>query len=138
MVGDLRINRSIKADVAASASFAEGVMTPSIDPCLSGKAGIPATSSPPLSGDVLRAYDNYTKEVAQAAGEHSVRNMVVWGNLGYGSLRSFGKIIVYIATIWIWPHCPPKMSIASLLRVRNDITQTITPIIWSPKDNIFD
>ena len=51
-------------------------MTPSIDPCLSGRAGVPSTASPPLSGDVLRAYDNYNKEVAEAAGEQSVKNIV--------------------------------------------------------------
>ena len=81
-------------------------MAPCIDPCLSGKDAVPATSSPPLSGDVLRAYDNYSREVAEAAGEHSVRNMVS----GYfravvaSSLGSFGKTIRF-HWIWTWQSC---------------------------------
>ena len=44
-------------------------MAPDAAPCMSGKPAVPTTMSPPLSGDVLRAYDNYQKELQERAAE---------------------------------------------------------------------
>ena len=47
-------------------------MQPDIDPSLTGHPAVPGTHTPALSGDVLRAYDNYRKEVDAAAGTGAV------------------------------------------------------------------
>ena len=63
----LRLSRKVEAEVRATGAFLDGVMAPDAAPCMSGKPAVPATLSPPLSGDVLRAYDNYQKQIAEAA-----------------------------------------------------------------------
>ena len=41
---------------------------PDVNPTMNGKPAEPSASSPALSGDVLRAYENYQKEQLEAAG----------------------------------------------------------------------
>ena len=43
-------------------------MNPAVAPSMSGNPSVPATATPALSTDVLRAYDSYTREITEAAG----------------------------------------------------------------------
>ena len=56
----------MEAGVRASASFADGILGTATGPCATGTPTVPATHSPPLSGDVLRAYENYNREIMEA------------------------------------------------------------------------
>ena len=62
-----RMNRSLETSVRPSTSFADGVLGTDPDACMSGRACVPSVASPALSGDVLRAYENYQREITEAA-----------------------------------------------------------------------
>ena len=57
----------MEASVRPSTSFADGVLGSDPDPCMTGRASVPSVASPALSGDVLRAYETYQREIAEAA-----------------------------------------------------------------------
>ena len=48
-------------------------MNPAVAPSMSGAPSVPATATPALSMDVLRAYDSYTREISEAAGYDLIR-----------------------------------------------------------------
>ena len=56
----------MEASARPSAAFADGILGGDPEPTMTGKATIPSCQSPALSGDVLRAYENYQKEVMEA------------------------------------------------------------------------
>ena len=57
----------MNAAVKSTAAFAEGIMGSDVTPCMTGRAHVPTAATGPLSSDVLRAYDSYTREVHEAA-----------------------------------------------------------------------
>ena len=56
-----------------STSFADGVLGMDANPTMTGTPVTPTTRSPALSGDVLRAYENYNREIMEAGTGSSLR-----------------------------------------------------------------
>ena len=63
--GLLRYEEELSMRTRPSASAASRILNPSTEPTMLGRA--PATTSAPLSGDVLRAYDAFNTEIAKVA-----------------------------------------------------------------------
>ena len=89
-----RLGRSMQADVRASAGFLDGVMLPDVAPCMSGRSAVPEARTGALSGDVLRAYDAYQKEVAEAAGVLLL--WCCWGAISFG-IQTINLVCIALA-----------------------------------------
>ena len=85
-----RLTRTVEAEVRPTASFADGILEPEAAPCMSGTPSVPNARNPTLSGDVLRAYETYQKEVSDAAGWPCLK-----GCLTHTLVGTIGVHVVY-------------------------------------------